>query len=193
MIRAVLFLVIVPLMVVGLSACARGRALDSQTTESTDGGPTALSAVYLTPETGGELTAADLGAHPSVVVVHDQAQLERAIEGMTAIWIDKGAVPRVDLAWLRARADDRYPIALVGCNDALYSFRETLQFSAIHGPHVDWARERIDPGFSVWMTQFQAANAVEAYMKGFAETPTVDRVLAVTDSLLDSLLAGSRP
>lgn len=182
--RTALLVMIVLLVVLGVSACGGGRTLDSQTTESTDRGSMAVSAVYLTPATGGELSAADLKAHPNVVVVHDQAELESAVQGVTAIWIDRGAVPSVDFAWLKARVDDRYPIALIGYSSALYSFREALNLGTIHGPYVDWAKEKITPGFSVWMTQHLDKNGVEAYMNGFAETPSVDRVLAVTDSLL---------
>jgi hypothetical protein len=182
--RSAHLLLIMLLVVLGVSACGGGPTLDSWTTESTDRGAMAVSAVYLTPATGGELSAADLAAHPNIVVVHDQAELESAVQSATAIWIDRGAVPSLDLAWLRERVVDRYPIALIGYGDALYAFRETLEFGRIRGPYVDWAKKTITPGFSVWMTRRLDENGVEAYMNGFAETPTVGRVLAVTDPLL---------
>lgn len=163
--------------------CARaptpGPIVPSQSSE------TPMVAVYVAPPTGGQLTDADLRAHPEVRVVRSQADLESEAVTRTAVWIDKAAVQAVDKTWLRARADERFPVALIGIGDALYSFRETLKIGGIKGPYVDWVREPPGPGFSVWMLKSRTAEGASAYMKGFTSTPTVDVVSAVTSPLLN--------
>ncbi|MBU4555768.1 MAG: hypothetical protein KJ747_02715 [Actinobacteria bacterium] len=148
--------------------------------------PATTSAVYFAPASGKSLTDADLDSHPSVVVARDQASLESLVTTRVAIWIDKGVVSSVDVSWLRERADrERCPVAVIGYNDALYSFRETLPIVGIHGPWVDWDQKQLEPGFSVWMlNKGNTTGSRSGYLSGFSETPTVDAVLRVTDTLL---------
>jgi len=169
------------LVAVAVAGCARGPA--PAPTTSSPATSTRVTAVYLAPVTGGQLTAADLDAHPDVTVVRSQAELESAVQTATAVWIDKSAVGVVNGEWLRARAAVRCPVALIGYGNALYSFRETLSIGGIKGPYVDWSRVKIEPGFSVWMTRTRSARGTSAFMQGFSETPTVDAVSKVTDSL----------
>ena len=170
------------LLAVAVAGCARGPQLAPTT--SFPATTTRVTTVYLAPVTGGRLTAADLDAHPAVTVVRSQAELESAVQTTTAVWIDKSAVGTVDGEWLRARAAERCPVALIGYGNALYSFRETLSIAGIKGPYVDWSRVKLEPGFSVWMTRTRSATGTSAFMQGFSETPTVDAVSKVTDSLL---------
>jgi hypothetical protein len=142
-----------------------------------------LKAIYLVANGGGQLPESDSRAHPEIVVVHSQRELASEMKGQLAIWIDKNAVKLVDLNWLQAEPQRHYPIFIIGYNDALYSFREQLEFG-ISGPYVDWSTQRLGPGFSVWKLTGQTSSSTSAYMTGYAKVPTVERLLLVTDALL---------
>jgi hypothetical protein len=148
------------------------------------GARTQAKAVYLVALSGGLLSASDLKAHPEVVVVNSQRELASQAKTQVAIWIDKNATKLVDLNWLQTEPQNHYPIFLIGYNDALYSFREQLPAFMISGPYVDWSQKQLEPGFSVWKLTAQTSSSTEAYMRGYATSPTVERVLLVTDALL---------
>lgn len=161
-----------------LTCCARQPAHDVQHTPSVP-----IRAVYLVPTSGGSIAATDLASHQEVAVVHDQADLESLAATRVAIWIDKDAADMADAHWVRSKAGDKYPVALIGYNNSLYSFRETLPMG-IGGPYVDWSKVKLTPGFSVWMVTSSTASSVSAYDPGFEGTPTVQAVLSETDRLL---------
>ncbi len=151
-------------------------------------------AVYLAPSTGAQLTPDDLRAHPEVIVVHDQAGLEAAAQGRTAIWIDKASVDRavdkasagtVDMDWLRTQYFERHdPIVLVGYGNSLYAFREVLEISGIRGPYVDWKAHPPALGFSTVMLLEATDQGRKAFMQSSAGQPTAGAILEVTDRLL---------
>lgn len=144
-----------------------------------------LKAVYLVANGGGQLSETDLKAHPEVTLVNSQQDLTLAAKNRMAIWIDKDAVKLVDLNWLQSEPQRRYPIFLIGYNNALYSFREQLPAFMITGPYVDWSTQHLEPGFSVWKLTGQTSSRTEAYMTGYSNPPTVERLLLVTDTLLE--------
>jgi hypothetical protein len=143
-----------------------------------------LKAIYLVANGGGQLSESDLRAHPEVIVANSQQELADHVESQVAIWIDKNAVKLVDLNWLQVEPQKYYPISLIGYNDPLYSFREQLTAFGISGPYVDWSTKHLEPGFSIWKLTQQTNSSTSAYMRGFAEPPTVERLLLVTNALL---------
>ena len=129
-----------------------------------------------------------------MIVVHDQAGLEAAAQGRTAIWIDKASVDRAvdkasagtaDMDWLRTRYFERHdPIVLVGYGNSLYAFREVLEISGIRGPYVDWKAHPPALGFSTVMLLEATDQGRKAFMQSSAGQPTAGAILEVTDRLL---------
>lgn len=184
---------LVAVSVIGCSSPLMSPSSTPPPHASKPAGPPKVVAVYLEPGSGGQLSQDDLSAHPEVAEVHDQAHLESLTTTRVAIWIDKGAVVLVDLKWLRAKADQKYPVALIGYNSALFSFRETLPIVGIHGPAVTWSQIRLTPGFSVWTLRGGGAGHRSGYLAGFDETPTVSGVLTVTSPAVRGVFPGTPP
>lgn len=151
----------------------------------TSNGESVVKAVYLTPESGGQLTEGDIKNYPEVIRVTNFDELKDSVTQNTAIWIDKGAVDLLDQDWLREEAQNRIPIVLIGYNDALYSFRDTLSCFGIEGPNVDWSERELEPGFSVWMIKEKTDQSQSAFMKEYDMTPDTKQILAITNKLLD--------
>ena len=115
--------------------------------------PTGYSeAVYFMPVTSGQITREDLNAHPEILPVTDFASLASQTNRHIAIWIDKDAVDLLPEGWLNREPQKYYPIVLIGYNNALYSMREKLHFP-IHGPWIDWSKQKLEPGFSAWVIE----------------------------------------
>jgi hypothetical protein len=148
-------------------------------------GPNGISAIYLV-QNQGQLAASDLQSHPEVMVTHSFDEFKQHSRAKVALWIDKNAVSLVNMDWLHQAPQKYYPLALVGYNDALYSFRETLAGFPILGPAVDWSSATLEPGFSVWMIRKETSSSLSTYMKGFAQPSTVDAILTITNALLKS-------
>jgi len=147
-----------------------------------------IKAVYLMPVTGGQITKEDLAAYPEILPVTDFETLTSHTNKHIAIWIDKDAVDLLPEGWLNQEPQKYYPIVLVGYNNALYSMREKLHFP-IHGPKVDWSKQKLEPGFSVWMIEKDTPNETSAFMKGYAEPVTAERILEVSNELLKKSLS----
>lgn len=146
--------------------------------------PTAeIKAVYLMPVTCGQITKEDLETHLEILPVTDFATLASHTNKHIAIWIDKDAVDLLPEGWLNQEPQKYYPIVLVGYNNALYSMREKLNLPII-GPKVDWSKQKLEPGFSAWMIEKDTPNETSAFMKGYAETVTAERILEVSNELL---------
>ncbi len=147
-------------------------------------GPGPIKAVYFAPKDGAEIDAADLRRHPEVKVVHHFDDLKEASGQGIAIWIDKDVADQVDRDWLDASPQISVPIVVVGYHDTLYAFRETLGAFYIEGPRVDWSKQRVAPGFSVWMWKEYTPRTKSAWHRGYDQTAAVRDILAVTDALL---------
>ena len=157
----------------------RGKLASSRTRE----------AVYFCSGKG-ELTAADLAAHPSVVAANEFNEVKAAAKELVTIWIDKNAIEDVDLEWLHKPPQKYYPIVVVGYCDALYSFRDALSGFGIEGPGVDWEKFTLSPGFSVWMVTSQTATGGGgSIMRGYEDAPTVAGILKITTPLLEKSMA----
>jgi hypothetical protein len=142
-----------------------------------------ISAIYLVQDQG-QLAASDLRLHPEVLVTNSFEEFKRHSQAKVALWIDKNAVSLVNMDWLHQAPQKYYPLALVGYNDALYSFRETLAGFPIMGPAIEWSTATLEPGLSVWMIREETSSSLSTYMKGYPQPPTVAAILAVTNALL---------
>ncbi len=142
-----------------------------------------IKAVYLMPVTCGQITKEDLEIHPEILPVTNFETLASHTNKHIAIWIDKDAVDLLPEGWLNQEPQKYYPIVLVGYNNALYSMREKLHFP-IHGPWVDWSKQKLEPGFSAWMIERDDPSGMSAFMKGYAEPVTAERILEVSNELL---------
>jgi hypothetical protein len=182
--RATMKRALLILVVFLLASCSATAPGDSSSTPASAKPKT----VYLV--TGqGQLAAADLQAHPEVVVVHSFRDLQaRATDTDISLWIDKDAVQLVDSAWLMQSPQKLNPLVVVGYNQALYALRDTLHIgigAPISGPYVDWSTVRLEPGFSVWVLQpHREATSYSAFMQGYDQAPTVQAILAITDPLI---------
>ncbi len=177
--RALLMLVV--LLLAGCSAGAPGYSSPTPPLPKP-------KAVYLV--TGqGQLAAADLSQHADVVVVHTFRDLQaRVTDTNISLWIDKDAAQLADSAWLMQAPQKFCPLVMVGYNQALFAFRDTLGIgigAPISGPAVDWGTVRLEPGFSVWVLQpHTEAASYSAAMQGYVQAPTIQAILAITDPLI---------
>ena len=177
------------LLVIGFIALLSGCRTDDQAPRSErpqrESRQVTITAVYLAPLGDAQLSQVDLNRHPEVRVVHDFAALRSSAASGQAILVDKESVDGIDDTWLRDFSrHTRVPVALIGYNDPIYAFRETLPIVGIHGPHIDWNARRLAPGFAVWRVRTATSAGTSGYLKAFDQTPTVDAVLEVTDALL---------
>ncbi len=140
----------------------------------------APEAIYLAPESGGQFTKEELSKYPEVIKVTSSNDLKKSVTKNTAIWIDKDSINLIDIKWLQKEAQDKIPIALIGYNNALYSFRDTFNLFGIQGPYVDWTQQKLEPGFSVGM-----ARENNNFMKGYNSTPDIKQILSITNMLLE--------
>ena len=149
-----------------------------------------IQAVYLT-DGPGVLPASQLQAHPEVQVVGSYTELQAAAQKKVGLWIDKNALDLLDgdCQWIQAAPQAYYPIVLVGYNDPLYAFRDMWPCFWVEGPYVDWTTVTLEPGFSVLMNLVNQENSHQQIFQGYQETPTVERLLEVTNELLPQSLA----
>ena len=141
-------------------------------------------AIYLVQDSG-QLSSDELQTHPEVVVTNTFDDFKHHAPTKAALWIDKNAVNLVDSHWLHEPPQEYYPLVLVGYNDALYAFRDTLSGFGISGPYVDWSTRTLEPGFSVWMIREETSSSLSAIMKGYNQEPTVQDILNITNALLE--------
>ncbi len=144
---------------------------------------TRVKAVYLAGNAQ-QLSNEELARYPEVIVVDDYAELKEKIsKNKMAIWIDKSAISLVDDDWLHQEPQKYYPVILIGYNDPLFSFRDTLHGFGIEGPYADWSKEKLEPGFSLWCI-IDKTHEKKAAFKGFEEFPTVERILIEVEPYL---------
>ncbi len=174
-----LVVIIIMILLVGCAPIATSV----ETPSSSQSEPNIISAIYLAQEQG-QLALSDLRLHPEVTTTDSFDEFKRYSQTKVALWIDKNAVSLVNMDWFHQAPQKYYPLVLVGYNDALYSFRETLSGFGISGPAVNWSTVTLEPGFSVWMIQEETASSVSAFMKGYAQPPIVDTILMITNALM---------
>ncbi len=143
-------------------------------------------AVYFVATEGGEIDPADLQQHPELAVVHTFADLKAVAAEKAAIWIDKNVTDQVEHAWLSEQSRFAKTIVVVGYHDSLYAFREALDAFGIKGPYVDWSQKSVSPGFSVWKLKTYTATQRSAWLRGYEESSTVERIVAATAPLQEA-------
>ena len=85
-------------------------------------------------------------------------------------------------------------MVLVGEAHPVYAFRETLHTGvAMSGPAMHGQRTKMQQGFSVWMLTQESATGHSAIMRGYEGPPTVERILTVTNRLLEGELEDPYP
>ncbi len=151
---------------------------------SNKGGNTA-KAIYLAPKDEGQLTEQDISRYPEVIRVSNFNEFKRLVSKNTAIWIDKDAVDLLDLNWVQKEAESKVPIALIGYNNAIYSFREKLSCFGIKGPSIDWGKQKLEPGFSIGMLKETTETSRSVFLKGYEESPDIKQILSITNMLLE--------
>lgn len=146
---------------------------------------TEIQAIYLAPQNGGEISEDDLKNHPEILKVADFETLNSYTEKyIIPIWIDKDATDLLPKNWINQYPQKFYPIVVVGYNNALYAMREKLNM-LIHGPWVDWSKQNLEPGFSVWMIKSQDSGDTSSTMKGYDEPVSAGRILEVSNELFN--------
>ncbi len=155
--------------------------------------PKSFRAVYLVQRQG-ELSPADLQAHPEVLVTNTFEGFTQHADKRVALWIDKNAVnlirgqpqERGRTPWLDQAPQANYPLVLVGYNDWLYSFRENLTLCCFLGPIIDWRTKKLEPGFSVIQRKATSTGLSDIlFLKGYNQMPKVQAILHNTNALLD--------
>ena len=163
--------------------------------------PTPAKAVYFVAKEGGELSKDDLKKHPEVEVAHTFADLQRLAGKGKALWIDLTAIPLLqgekERVWVIRKAQEEYTFAVVGYNEPLKCFRDTLDCFGISGPGpIDWTKYDLSPGFSVIRLKREKVGKeihVSGPMRGYKVAPTVQKILNVTDALLAGKAAPDAP
>lgn len=146
---------------------------------------TEIQAIYLAPQNGGEISEDDLKNHPEILKVADFETLNSYTEKyIIPIWIDKDAIDLLPKNWINQYPQKFYPIVVVGYNNALYAMREKLNLPII-GPYVDWSKQNLEPGFSVWMIKSQDSGDTSSTMKGYDEPVSTGRILEVSNELFN--------
>jgi hypothetical protein len=147
--------------------------------------PSFYRAVYLTHDLG-ELTVDDRKAHPEVIISPTFDDFKSHAVSKIALWVDKNAVKMIDKNWLNLPPQKYFPLVIVGYNDPLYCFRDTLSVGNIEGPYVDWSKENLEPGFCVWMIlKENSSEGKSAIFRSYHQTPTIQDILNVTNPLLE--------
>lgn len=145
-----------------------------------------IKAVYLVLQNSGMLSQDELKQRTEVAVINSFDELKKYTDEKVAILIDKDAINMIENGWLQKEPQKRYPIAVIGYNDSLYSFREKLSGFGIKGPKVEWDEKTLEHGFSVWMLREENASSISAFMHGYKVKPTVELILNVTNALLEN-------
>jgi hypothetical protein len=111
--------------------------------------------------------------------------LQKHSSGASAIWIDKDSAGLIEEGWLDMEPQKNYAIVTVGYTNALYSFRDVLSISKISGPYVDWTKEEVEPGFSVWKLKDDSTNSLNATMRGYRTEVNIEALFIATNRLLE--------
>src|SRR3974377_975153 len=85
-----------------------------------------IRAVYLVQQEG-QLPHTELSQHPEILVTSSFADFQHAARSRVGLWIDKNAIGLGDSTWLDLPPQSSYPIIVIGYNDTLLSFRDSLR------------------------------------------------------------------
>lgn len=148
-----------------------------------------MKAIYLVLKRGGVIRADELINYPQVAVVNTFDELKKLAVNKVGIWIDKDAASMVEAGWFQKEPQKYYPVVLVGCSDDVYSFREMLPgFGIDKNLKIATSIGKFEPGFSVWKLKKETATAKSAFMRGYPIQPGVNKMLEITNDLLQDIL-----
>ncbi len=137
-------------------------------------------------QSGGQLSQTELAGHPEILVTNSYTEFKQAARRRIALWIDKNATQLVDLEWINSMPQTSYPIFVIGYNDPLLSFRDRLPVGVFLGPPLAPTEiSKADGGFSVIKRDSNAPGAQITMVAGFKQPPTVERLLNLSNDLLD--------
>jgi hypothetical protein len=146
-----------------------------------------IKAVYLTPNSKGQLPMKELKNHAQILVVNDFDDMKTVIieaENMIGIWIDMSAVDMVDKKWLLEKPQKFYPLLLIGCYDVVnpQPMRELF-----YSDRIDWSSKTVEKGFSYWvpLKVSDDSTSLQEYNEGIDSILSIDELLRVTDTLID--------
>jgi len=145
--------------------------------------PSPLRVVYLVQD-GGQLSQSELSKRPEILVTGSFKEFKLAARNRIALWIDKNATQLVEGGWLDTMPQASYPIVVVGYNDTLLSFRDSLSLCCFLGP-VSPDYSNAEPGFSVIERNSSEIGAPITMLQGFKQAPNVDDILRISNDLLD--------
>ncbi|MFH0892088.1 MAG: hypothetical protein V1867_04895 [Candidatus Falkowbacteria bacterium] len=138
--------------------------------------------LYLKKPGSGEIDEKDLERFPEIYVVYDFEDLKKYAPEAEAIWVDRNAADLIEAGWFD---NSLKPVALLGYNNALYSFREVLPIAKTGESEIDWSLERLEPGFSVRMPRDGAGDSeAGALTRGYDRELNAEAVLIATNDLL---------
>ena len=135
-------------------------------------------------EQEGQLPQVELTRHPEIFVTSSFVAFKQAARQRIALWIDKNSTKLVDSNWLDQLPQASYPIIVIGYNDTLLAFRDSLNLCCFLGPAIpDYSGA--EPGFSVIKRDSAGPFAAITMLEGFKQTPTVEGILQISIDLLD--------
>lgn len=139
-------------------------------------------AVYLMTENRGVITKEDLKQHPEVLTANTFQDLDGIVKEnkIIEIWIDKDAIDLIEQHWLNEEPQKHNMIVVVGYDNSTYSFHEKLGLLE-EGPKIDWSKEKVGNGFSIWFLSKETPGSINARVEGYSTTPTVKGIFDVTD------------
>ena len=150
--------------------------------------------VYLVPEKNPRLPAEETKQESKIYTVHSQKEMEEFTDGLLrryVIWVDIGAAGLVDKEWLyRKTVEDKLPVALIGCGNTIYAFRDILQlYRNMHGPKIPENEKKMD-GFCVYrfFDEVKTENSltINALSRSFPGKPVLMDVMDISRKILDS-------
>ncbi len=146
-----------------------------------------LRAAYLVQGVG-QLAPNDLAKHREILVTSSYAEFKQAARQRVALWVDKNSTQlvRVDPEWINRMPQAAYPIFVIGYNFPLFAFQLELGMGGFMGHPL--SQDEItgaEGGFSVIEWNGNGPGSGTILLGGYKQSPTVDRLLRLSNDLLD--------
>lgn len=142
-----------------------------------------IKAVYFADKKDGRLQE-DITKYPEVIKVNTFEELRKVVgeNPDIDIWIDKNAADLLEVGWLSEAPQKYNLLVMIGCDNALYSFREILNLG-IEGPSINWNETKVGDGFSVWKLVEDNSDGSKQLCEGYSKMPTVEGIFEITEIL----------
>jgi hypothetical protein len=137
-------------------------------------------------QVGGQLASAELAGHPEILVTNSYAEFKQAARRRIALWVDKNATQLVDPEWINSMPQATYPIFVIGYNFPLLALNMKLGVGGFIGhPLSQEGIAGAEGGFSAIEKTSNEPGAPVILVGGYKQTPTVVRLLRLSNDLLD--------